>query len=98
MLTVGASILLMGAGLSLRIARNLFEAKQVVRSRAGGIAMSAGQVARLAAVCGEQLARQSPWAHAIPEMKKKNYNMSLATAPWLPGTWALIPPSVGFIF
>ena len=68
----------------------------------GGLAMtSVGACAAFAAVSGSSMATAATMATvALPEMKKYNYDMSLATGVIAAaGTLgAMIPPSLGFIF
>jgi tripartite ATP-independent transporter DctM subunit len=68
----------------------------------GGVAMSAvAGCAGFAAVCGDSLATAVTMGTiAIPEMKKKNYDMALGTGALAAGgtLGIMIPPSVGFIF
>ncbi len=74
----------------------------MVRPGKRGIAMSAvAGCAGFAAVCGDSLATAVTMGTlAIPEMKKKNYEMGLATGSFAAGgtLGIMIPPSVGFIF
>jgi len=104
MLTVVPLFILMGElAFHSGISKDLFEAASKWFGRVrGGIAMSAvAGCAGFAAVCGDSLATAvTLGAIAIPEMKKKNYNMSLATGSLAAGgtLGILIPPSVGFIF
>lgn len=104
MLTVVPLFILMGElAFHSGISKDLFEtaSKWFGRVR-GGIAMSSvAGCAGFAAVCGDSLATAvTLGAIAIPEMKKKNYDMSLATGSLAAGgtLGILIPPSVGFIF
>ena len=104
MLTVVPMFILMGElAFHSGISGDLFEAasKWFGRMR-GGIAMSAvAGCAGFAAICGDSLATAvTMGAISIPEMKKKNYDMALATGSLAAGgtLGILIPPSVGFIF
>jgi tripartite ATP-independent transporter DctM subunit len=104
MLTVVPLFILMGElAFHSGISNDLFEAanKWFGRMR-GGIAMSAvAGCAGFAAVCGDSLATAvTLGAIAIPEMKKKHYDMALATGSLAAGgtLGIMIPPSVGFIF
>jgi len=104
MLTVVPLFILMGEiAFHSGISRDLFEAASKWFGRVrGGIAMSSvAGCAGFAAVCGDSLATAvTLGAIAIPEMKKKDYDMSLATGSLAAGgtLGILIPPSVGFIF
>jgi tripartite ATP-independent transporter DctM subunit len=104
MLTVVPLFILMGElAFHSGISKDLFEAASKWFGRVrGGIAMSSvAGCAGFAAVCGDSLATAvTLGAIAIPEMKKKNYDMSLATGSLAAGgtLGILIPPSVGFIF
>jgi tripartite ATP-independent transporter DctM subunit len=104
MLTVVPLFILMGElAFHSGISNELFEAASKWFGRVrGGIAMSAvAGCAGFAAVCGDSLATAvTMGAIAIPEMRKKNYDMSLATGSLAAGgtLGILIPPSVGFIF
>jgi tripartite ATP-independent transporter DctM subunit len=104
MLTVVPLFILMGQfAFNSGISKDLFEAASKWFGRVrGGIAMSAvAGCAGFAAVCGDSLATAVTLGTiAIPEMKKKNYNMALATGSLAAGgtLGILIPPSVGFIF
>lgn len=68
----------------------------------GGLAMSAvAGCAGFAAVCGDSMATAVTMGTvALPEMKKKKYDPSIATGCLAAGgtLGILIPPSVGFIF
>jgi len=68
----------------------------------GGLAISSvAGCAGFAAVCGDSLATSVTMGSiALPEMKKKGYDASLATGSIAAGgtLGILIPPSVGFIF
>jgi len=104
MLTVVPMFILMGElAFHSGISRDLFDAASKWFGRVrGGIAMSAvAGCAGFAAICGDSLATAvTLGAISIPEMKKKNYAMSLATGALAAGgtLGILIPPSVGFIF
>jgi tripartite ATP-independent transporter DctM subunit len=104
MLTVVPMFILMGElAFHSGISRDLFEAASKWFGRVrGGIAMSAvAGCAGFAAICGDSLATAvTLGAISIPEMKKKKYDMSLATGSLAAGgtLGILIPPSVGFIF
>jgi len=104
MLTVVPMFILMGElAFHSGISRDLFEAASKWFGRVrGGIAMSAvAGCAGFAAICGDSLATAVTLGSiSIPEMKKKNYDMSLATGSLAAGgtLGILIPPSVGFIF
>jgi tripartite ATP-independent transporter DctM subunit len=104
MLTVVPLFILMGElAFHSGISNDLFEAANKWFGRVrGGIAMSAvAGCAGFAAVCGDSLATAVTLGSiAIPEMKKKNYDMSLATGSLAAGgtLGIMIPPSVGFIF
>jgi tripartite ATP-independent transporter DctM subunit len=104
MLTVVPLFILMGElAFHSGISNELFEAASKWFGRVrGGVAMSAvAGCAGFAAVCGDSLATAvTLGAIAIPEMKKKHYDMSLATGSLAAGgtLGILIPPSVGFIF
>ena len=104
MLTVVPLFILMGElAFHSGISNELFEAanKWFGRMR-GGIAMSAvAGCAGFAAVCGDSLATAVTMGTiAIPEMKKKKYDLGLATGSLAAGgtLGIMIPPSVGFIF
>ncbi|PKN69833.1 MAG: hypothetical protein CVU54_07300 [Deltaproteobacteria bacterium HGW-Deltaproteobacteria-12] len=104
MLTVVPMFILMGElAFHSGISSDLFEAasKWFGRMR-GGIAMSAvAGCAGFAAICGDSLATAVTMGSiSIPEMKKKKYDMALATGSLAAGgtLGILIPPSVGFIF
>jgi tripartite ATP-independent transporter DctM subunit len=104
MLTVVPLFILMGElAYHSGISNELFgtASKWFGRAR-GGIAMSAvAGCAGFAAVCGDSLATAVTMGTlAIPEMKKKNYEMGLATGSLAAGgtLGIMIPPSVGFIF
>lgn len=68
----------------------------------GGLAMAAvAGCAGFAAVCGDSMATAVTMGSvALPEMRRKNYNPSLACGALAAGgtLGILIPPSVGFIF
>jgi tripartite ATP-independent transporter DctM subunit len=104
MLTVVPLFILMGE-LAYRsgISQDLFDtaSKWLGRLR-GGLAMSSvAGCAGFSAVCGDSLATAVTMGTiAVPEMKKKNYDMRLATGCVAAGgtLGILIPPSVGFIF
>lgn len=68
----------------------------------GGLAMSSvAGCAGFAAVCGDSLATAVTMGSiALPEMRKKGYDLSLATGAIAAGgtMGILIPPSLGFIF
>jgi len=104
MLTVVPMFILMGElAFHSGISSDLFGAASKWFGRVrGGIAMSSvAGCAGFAAICGDSLATAvTLGAIAIPEMKKKNYDMSLATGSLAAGgtLGILIPPSVGFIF
>jgi len=102
--TVGPLFILMGQlAFYSGISHDLFEtaSKWLGRMR-GGIAISSvSGCAGFSAVCGDSLATAVTMGTlAIPEMKKKEYSMRLATACLAAGgtLGILIPPSVGFIF
>ena len=104
MLTVVPLFILMGE-LAYRsgISQDLFDTANKWLGRApGGLAMSSvAGCAGFSAVCGDSLATAVTMGTiAVPEMKKKNYNMRLATGCVAAGgtLGILIPPSVGFIF
>ncbi len=104
MLTVVPLFILMGElAYHSGISKDLFDtaSKWLGRLR-GGLAMSSvAGCAGFAAVCGDSLATAVTMGTlAVPEMKKKNYDMSLATGCLAAGgtLGILIPPSVGFIF
>lgn len=104
MLTVVPLFILMGE-LAYRsgISQDLFDTANTWLGRApGGLAMSSvAGCAGFSAVCGDSLATAVTMGTiAVPEMKKKNYNMRLATGCVAAGgtLGILIPPSVGFIF
>ncbi|MDX2448189.1 MAG: TRAP transporter large permease subunit [Desulfobacterales bacterium] len=104
MLTVIPLFILMGE-LAYRsgISQDLFDTANKWLGRApGGLAMSAvAGCAGFSAVCGDSLATAVTMGTiAVPEMKKKRYNMRLATGCVAAGgtLGILIPPSVGFIF
>jgi len=104
MLTVVPLFILMGElAYHSGISNELFDTASKWFGRArGGIAMSAvAGCAGFAAVCGDSLATAVTMGTlAIPEMKKKNYEMGLATGALAAGgtLGIMIPPSVGFIF
>jgi len=104
MLTVVPLFILMGE-LAYRsgISQDLFDTANKWLGRApGGLAMSSvAGCAGFSAVCGDSLATAVTMGTiAVPEMKKKKYNMRLATGCVAAGgtLGILIPPSVGFIF
>jgi len=104
MLTVVPLFILMGE-LAYRsgISQDLFDTASKWLGRApGGLAMaSVAGCAGFSAVCGDSLATAVTMGTiAVPEMKKKNYDMRLATGCVAAGgtLGILIPPSVGFIF
>lgn len=104
MLTVVPLFVLMGE-LAYRsgISQDLFDTANKWLGRApGGLAMSSvAGCAGFSAVCGDSLATAVTMGTiAVPEMKKKRYNMRLATGCVAAGgtLGILIPPSVGFIF
>ena len=104
MFTVVPMFILMGElAFHSGISRSLFEAASTWFGRVrGAIAMSAvAGCAGFAAICGDSLATAvTLGAVSIPEMKKKNYDMALATGSLAAGgtLGIMIPPSVGFIF
>jgi tripartite ATP-independent transporter DctM subunit len=104
MLTVVPLFILMGE-LAYRsgISQDLFDTASKWLGRApGGLAMSSvAGCAGFSAVCGDSLATAVTMGTiAVPEMKRKNYDMRLATGCVAAGgtLGILIPPSVGFIF
>jgi len=104
MLTVVPLFILMGE-LAYRsgISQDLFNtASKWLGRLPGGLAMSSvAGCAGFSAVCGDSLATAVTMGTiAVPEMKKKRYNMRLATGCVAAGgtLGILIPPSVGFIF
>ncbi len=103
-LTVVPMFVLMGE-LAFRsgISQGLFEAAYKWLGRLpGGLAIaSVSGCAGFAAVCGDSIATAVTMGTvAYPEMKKKNYQPSLATGCLAAGgtLGILIPPSMGFIF
>ncbi len=104
MLTVVPLFILMGElAYHSGISNELFEtANKWLGSLRGGLAMSAvAGCAGFAAVCGDSLATAVTMSSiSVPEMKKKGYDMSLATGALAAGgtLGIMIPPSVGFIF
>jgi tripartite ATP-independent transporter DctM subunit len=85
------------------ISNDLFDtANKWLGRQRGGLAMSAvAGCAGFAAVCGDSLATAITMGTiSIPEMKKKNYDLALATGSLAAGgtLGIMIPPSVGFIF
>jgi tripartite ATP-independent transporter DctM subunit len=104
MLTVVPLFILMGE-LAYRsgISQDLFDTANKWLGRSpGGLAMSSvAGCAGFSAVCGDSLATAVTMGTiAVPEMKKKSYDMRLATGCVAAGgtLGILIPPSVGFIF
>jgi len=104
MLTVVPLFILMGEyAYHSGISEDLIEAaNKWLGSLAGGLAMAAvAGCAGFAAVCGDSLATAVTMGTvALPGMKKRGYDMSLATGCLAAGgtLGILIPPSVGFIF
>jgi len=104
MLTIVPLFILMGElAYHSGISNELFEtANKWLGSLRGGMAMSAvAGCAGFAAVCGDSLATAVTMGTiSIPEMKKKRYDMALATGALAAGgtLGIMIPPSVGFIF
>lgn len=84
------------------VSRELYETAYAwLGDRQGGLAMATiGGCAGFAAICGDSLATAATMgAISLPEMKKYNYDSSLATGSVAAGgtLGILIPPSVGFI-
>jgi tripartite ATP-independent transporter DctM subunit len=104
MLTVVPLFILMGElAYQSGISKDLFDTASTWLGRLrGGLAMSSvAGCAGFSAVCGDSLATAVTMGTiAVPEMKKKNYGMRLATGCLAAGgtLGILIPPSVGFIF
>lgn len=104
MLTVVPLFVLMGEfAYQSGISQDLFTTANVWLGRLrGGLAMSSvAGCAGFSAVCGDSLATAVTMGTlAVPEMKKKNYGMRMATGCLAAGgtLGILIPPSVGFIF
>lgn len=103
-LTVVPLFILMGElALYSGISNDLFDtANKWLGKLPGGLAMSAvAGCAGFAAVCGDSMATAVTMGTvSLPEMKKKNYDASIATGCLAAGgtLGILIPPSVGFIF
>ncbi|MFZ0451225.1 MAG: TRAP transporter large permease subunit [Desulfatiglandaceae bacterium] len=104
MLTVVPLFILMGEfAYRSGISRDLFDTAYKWFGRLpGGMTMSAlAGCAGFSAICGDSLATAVTMGTiAIPEMKKKKYDLRLATGALAAGgtLGILIPPSVGFIF
>lgn len=104
MLTVVPLFILMGEfAYHSGISKDLFDTAYKWFGRLpGGLTMSSvAGCAGFSAICGDSLATAVTMGTiAIPEMKKKGYNMRLATGALAAGgtLGILIPPSVGFIF
>jgi tripartite ATP-independent transporter DctM subunit len=104
MLTVVPLFILMGEfAYYSGISKDLFDTAYTWLGRLpGGLAISSvAGCAGFSAICGDSLATAVTMGTiALPEMKKKNYDMRMATGCLAAGgtLGILIPPSVGFIF
>ncbi len=104
MLTVVPLFILMGEfAYHSGISKDLFDTAYKWLGRLpGGLAISSvAGCAGFSAICGDSLATAVTMGTiAVPEMRKKHYDMSMATGCLAAGgtLGILIPPSVGFIF
>ncbi len=104
MLTVVPLFILMGEfAYHSGISKDLFDtANKWFGSLPGGLTMSSvAGCAGFSAICGDSLATAVTMGTiAVPEMKKKGYDLKLSTGALAAGgtLGILIPPSVGFIF
>ena len=104
MMTVVPMFILMGEfAYRSGISKDLFDtANKWLARLPGGLAISAvAGCAGFAAICGDSLATAVTMSSAaLPEMRKHNYDLGLATGSLAAGgtLGILIPPSVGFIF
>jgi tripartite ATP-independent transporter DctM subunit len=104
MLTVVPLFILMGEfAYHSGISRDLFDTAYKWLGRLpGGLAISSvAGCAGFSAICGDSLATAVTMGTiAVPEMRKKHYDLSVATGCLAAGgtLGILIPPSVGFIF